>query len=105
VEHISQRTVIMYLGRVVEVAPTKELFRQPNHPYSQALLANMPRLEGKKRRFKPIAGEIPSPLDPPSGCHFHPRCPFAMPRCRAERPLLQEIAPSRWSACHLNDAT
>jgi peptide/nickel transport system ATP-binding protein len=104
VEHISRRTVIMYLGRVVEVAPTRELFRQPNHPYSQALLANVPRLEGRKRRFKPIAGEIPSPLDPPSGCHFYPRCPFVMPRCRAERPLLKEIAPGRWSACHLNEA-
>jgi peptide/nickel transport system ATP-binding protein len=103
VEHISQRTVIMYLGRMVEVAPTAELFGQPNHPYTQALLANVPRLEAKKRRFKPITGEIPSPLDPPSGCHFHPRCPFAMPRCRAERPALKQIAPSRWSACHLND--
>jgi peptide/nickel transport system ATP-binding protein len=103
VEHISQRTVIMYLGRVVEVAPTAELFHRPNHPYTQALLANVPRLEAKKRRFKPITGEIPSPLDPPSGCHFHPRCPFAMPRCSAERPALQEIAPDRWSACHLND--
>ena len=105
VEHICQRTVIMYLGRIVEIAPTEELFRQPNHPYSQALLANVPRLEGKKRRFKPIQGEIPSPLDPPSGCHFHPRCPFAMPRCRAERPVLARIAPGRWSACHLNEAT
>jgi peptide/nickel transport system ATP-binding protein len=103
VEQISQRTVIMYLGRVVEVASTVELFRRPNHPYTQALLANVPRLEAKKRRFKPVAGEIPSPLDPPSGCHFHPRCPFAMPRCSAERPALKEIAPSRWSACHLND--
>ena len=103
VEHITQRTVIMYLGRVVEVASTVELFGRPNHPYTQALLANVPRLEAKKRRFKPITGEIPSPLDPPSGCHFHPRCPFAMPRCRAERPALKQIAPDRWSACHLND--
>jgi peptide/nickel transport system ATP-binding protein len=103
VEHISGRTVIMYLGRIVEVAPTPELFRKPNHPYTRALLANVPRLEAKKRYFKPIAGEIPSPLDPPSGCHFHPRCPFAMPRCRTERPPLKEIAPRHWSACHLND--
>jgi peptide/nickel transport system ATP-binding protein len=105
VEHISQRTAIMYLGRLVEVAPTSELFREPNHPYTQALLANVPRLEARKRRFKPIDGEIPSPLHPPSGCHFHPRCPFAMPRCRVERPALKEIAPNRWSACHLNEAT
>jgi peptide/nickel transport system ATP-binding protein len=105
VEHICHRVAIMYLGRTVEIAPTEELFRQPNHPYSQALLANMPRLEGKKRHFKPIAGEIPSPLDPPSGCPFHPRCPLAMARCRTERPLLRPIAPGRWSACHLNEKT
>ena len=103
VEHISDRTVIMYLGRIVEIAPTAELFRAPNHPYTQALLANVPRLEGRKRRFEAIKGEIPSPLDPPSGCHFHPRCPFAFARCRAERPALKEIAPGRWSACHFND--
>jgi peptide/nickel transport system ATP-binding protein len=105
VEHISDRTVIMYLGRVVESAPTAELFRAPNHPYTQALLANVPRLEGRKRRFEAIKGEIPSPLAPPSGCHFHPRCPFAFARCRAERPALNEIAPGRWSACHLDEGT
>jgi peptide/nickel transport system ATP-binding protein len=104
VEHISDRTAIMYLGRIVEIAPTEELFRVPNHPYAKALLANVPRLEGKKHRFEPIKGEIPSPLDVPAGCHFHPRCPFAMPRCRNERPALAQIAPGRWSACHLNDA-
>jgi peptide/nickel transport system ATP-binding protein len=103
VEHISDRIVIMYLGRVVEVAPTEELFRAPNHPYTQALLANVPRLEARKQRFAPVKGEIPSPFHPPSGCHFHPRCPFAMARCRDERPTLAEIAPGRWSACHLND--
>jgi peptide/nickel transport system ATP-binding protein len=103
VEQVSERTAIMYLGRIVEIAPTRELFRTPNHPYTQALLANVPRLEPKKRQFKPVAGEIPSPLDPPSGCHFHPRCPFAMPRCRTERPALKQIAPRRFSACHLND--
>jgi peptide/nickel transport system ATP-binding protein len=105
VEHVADRLVIMYLGRIVEVAPTAELFREPNHPYARALLANMPRLDGKKHRFEAIKGEIPSPLDPPSGCHFHPRCPFAFARCRAERPALAEIAPGRWSACHLNDGS
>jgi peptide/nickel transport system ATP-binding protein len=104
VEHISDRTVIMYLGRLVEIAPTAELFRAPNHPYTQALLANVPRLEARKHRFEAVKGEIPSPLDPPPGCHFHPRCPFAFDRCRNERPALKEIAPDRWSACHLNDA-
>jgi len=103
VEHLSDRVVIMYLGRVVEEAPTDELFARPNHPYTQALLAEIPRLETTKRSFQPIKGEIPSPLAPPPGCHFHPRCPHAMERCRVERPALREIAPGRYSACHLND--
>ncbi len=103
VEHISDRIVIMYLGRIVEMAPTTELFAGPNHPYAQALLAEVPRLGREKRVFKPIEGEIPSPLDPPPGCHFHPRCPFAMPRCQMEAPALKEIAPGRYSACHLNE--
>jgi oligopeptide/dipeptide ABC transporter ATP-binding protein len=104
VEHLSQRIVIMYLGRVVEIAPTEELFRAANHPYTQALLANVPRLDARKQRFQPIKGEVPSPINPPSGCHFHPRCPHVMPRCRAERPVLRPIAAGRLSACHLNDA-
>jgi peptide/nickel transport system ATP-binding protein len=102
VEHIADRVVILYLGRVVEIAPNAELFRAPNHPYTQALLANAPRLDTRKRRFAPIAGELPSPFAPPTGCHFHPRCPAAMERCRRERPPLVEIAPGRLSACHLN---
>jgi peptide/nickel transport system ATP-binding protein len=104
VEHISDRVVIMYLGRLVEMAPTAQLFARPNHPYAQALLAEVPRLDARKRTFAPIKGEIPSPMDPPPGCHFHPRCPHAMPRCRAEAPRLRTIAPGRLSACHLNDA-
>jgi peptide/nickel transport system ATP-binding protein len=103
VEHLSDRVVIMYLGRVIEIAPTAELYAAPNHPYTQALLANVPRLEARKQRFHPVKGEIPSPLHPPNGCHFHPRCPFVMPRCRSERPALREIAPGRLSACHLNE--
>jgi peptide/nickel transport system ATP-binding protein len=105
VEHLSDRVVIMYLGRVVEMAATDELFRKPNHPYTQALLANVPRLGARKQHFTPITGEIPSPFEPPSGCHFHPRCPHAMPRCRVERPVLAEIAPGHFSACHLNDVS
>jgi peptide/nickel transport system ATP-binding protein len=93
----------MYLGRIVESGPTLELFGAPNHPYTQALLAEIGRLEPKKRSFVPIRGEIPSPLEPPSGCHFHPRCPYAMPICREVSPRLEPIAPGRWSACHLND--
>ena len=103
VEHISDRIVIMYLGRVVETAETEALFVTPNHPYTQALLREVPRLENRRSRFIPIKGEIPSPLDPPSGCHFNPRCPHAMNRCREEVPLLEEIAPQRFSACHLNE--
>lgn len=103
VHHLAERVVIMYLGRIVEVAPTAELFREPNHPYAAALLQEVPRLDRRRRRFQPIKGELPSPLDPPKGCHFHPRCPHAMNRCRSEVPPLRRIAPDRWSACHLND--
>jgi len=93
----------MYLGRVVESAPAAKLFNQPNHPYTQALLAEVGKVEPKKRTFVPIAGEIPSPLDPPSGCHFHPRCPHAMPVCRKTAPPLVAISSQHLSACHLND--
>ncbi len=103
VRHLSDRVVVMYLGRVVEIAATEALFAAPNHPYTQALLTEVPRIDRKRRAFVPIKGEIPSPLAPPAGCHFHPRCPHAMPRCSAEVPALREIAPARWSACHLND--
>lgn len=103
IEHLSDRVAIMYLGRIVELGPTEELFAEPNHPYTQALLREVPRLDARRRRFEPVKGEIPSPLDPPPGCHFHPRCPFAMDRCRDEAPLLKEVAPGRVSACHLND--
>ncbi|MEP7180688.1 MAG: ABC transporter ATP-binding protein [Betaproteobacteria bacterium] len=104
VEHISDRVVIMYLGRVVETGPAADLFAGPNHPYTQALLAEVGKVEPRKRTFVPIAGEIPSPLDPPSGCHFHPRCPYAMPQCRESAPALKEVAPGWSSACFLNDA-
>jgi peptide/nickel transport system ATP-binding protein len=93
VEHISDRVVIMYLGRVVESGTTAALFAKPNHPYTQALLAEVGKVEPKKRTFVPVKGEIPSPLDPPPGCHFHPRCPFAMAKCRETVPELREIAP------------
>jgi peptide/nickel transport system ATP-binding protein len=95
--------LIMYLGRIVESAPSEDVFARPNHPYSQALLAEVPRIGARKRRFTAIKGEIPSPLAPPPGCHFHPRCPHAMPRCSQEAPRLREIAPGHRSACHLND--
>ncbi len=105
VEHISDRVAIMYLGRIVEIGETVDFYRAPNHPYARALLEEVPRIGAGPRAYAPIKGEIPSPLDPPAGCHFHPRCPHAHARCRAEAPRLREIAPDRWSACHLNDAT
>ena len=83
VEHLSDRVVIMYLGRVVETATVQEVFQRPNHPYTQALLAEIPDLKSRRKVFTAIKGEIPSPLNPPDGCHFHPRCRM---RCRAARP-------------------
>lgn len=105
VEHLSDRVIIMYLGRLVEVASAEDLFREPNHPYTKALLEEVPRIESRGRTFAPVKGEIPSPIDPPSGCYFHPRCPHATERCKVESPVLKEIAPGRLSACHLNDTT
>ncbi len=103
VGHISDRVVIMYLGRVVEVAPTSTIFTRPNHPYTQALLSELPTLDAQRRDYQPIKGELPSPLRPPTGCAFHPRCPHAMPRCSAEMPLLRQLDTGHLSACHLND--
>ncbi len=105
VEHISDRVAIMYLGRVVEEAPVAEVFARPNHPYTRSLLAEVPRIRPGRRRFDAMKGELPSPLNPPTGCHFHPRCPFTTARCRDEIPARREIAPGHISACHLNDNT
>jgi peptide/nickel transport system ATP-binding protein len=104
VRHLADRVVVMYLGRVVETAPAAALFESALHPYTQALLEEVPRLARRQRRYVPIRGEIPSPLAPPAGCHFHPRCPHAMPRCAEEAPVLREVAPGRHAACHLLDA-
>ncbi|WP_094809364.1 ABC transporter ATP-binding protein [Bordetella genomosp. 12] len=105
VAYISDRVAIMYLGRIVELASTEAIFGQANHPYTQALLRELPTLDTERREYRPIEGELPSPLAPPAGCAFHPRCPRAMPRCREQRPVLREISPRHWSACHLNDAS
>ena len=93
----------MYLGRVVETAPVQQLFAQPSHPYTQALLAEVPRMQARNKQFAAIEGEMPSPINPPSGCHFHPRCPHAMARCRSEVPVLREVAAGQFSACHWHD--
>jgi oligopeptide/dipeptide ABC transporter ATP-binding protein len=100
--HVSDRVAVMYLGNVVEMGPSRDLLRNPLHPYTQALLSAVPRMEvspGAKRvRLK---GDLPSPLDPPPGCKFHTRCPFAVERCRSEVPRLRPVAPKRMAACHL----
>ena len=105
VEFIADRVVVMYLGRVVESARSAELFVHANHPYTQALLAEIGKIEPRKRTFVPIKGEIPSPLDPPSGCHFHPRCPHAMDICRLQAPGLSDVGSDHQSACWLNTGT
>ena len=102
VEHLCDRVVVMYLGRVVESATVDELFSRANHPYTQALLAQIPRFELRRSQYQAIRGEMPSPLNPPSGCHFHPRCPHASQRCREQAPTLREVSPGHHSACHLN---
>nr|WP_321255564.1 ABC transporter ATP-binding protein [uncultured Pseudodesulfovibrio sp.] len=102
VEHISDRIAVMYLGRIVETAPVDELFESPFHPYTQALLNEVPRLDKRGVDFSPLIGEIPSPLDPPTGCHFHPRCAHAMDICKREAPKRREIAPGRYARCHLD---
>ncbi|MXQ06397.1 ATP-binding cassette domain-containing protein [Alphaproteobacteria bacterium GH1-50] len=100
VEHIADRVAIMYLGRIVEAAPTEDIFANPRHPYTQALLAEAPRLDQRKRDFAPIEGEIPSPLDPPPGCHFNPRCPRATDLCRETRPMLEPSGDAGIVSCH-----
>lgn len=103
VEHISDRVLIMYLGEIVESASVEDVFLRPNHPYTQALLAEVPKMNQRHKVFTSLKGELPSPLNPPSGCAFHPRCPHAMERCRVEAPIFKEIAINHMSACHLND--
>ncbi|MGD9123962.1 MAG: ATP-binding cassette domain-containing protein [Desulfarculaceae bacterium] len=105
VKHISTRVAVMYLGFIVESATTEEIFNQPNHPYTQLLFSAIPTLD--KLYFDEAAGlaegEVPTPIDLPSGCTFHPRCPHCMDRCLEQRPPFKEISPGRWSACFLNE--
>lgn len=103
VEHISDRIAVMYLGRIVEVGTVEQLFSKPFHPYTQALLNEVPRLEKRDVDFAPLKGEIPSPLDPPEGCHFHPRCAHAMDICREKAPQNKEIGENHRTCCHLAD--
>jgi oligopeptide/dipeptide ABC transporter ATP-binding protein len=102
VEYMSDFVAVMYLGQVVETCPSDELYRQARHPYSQALLASLPQVGAEAKAPPLLDGELPSPLAPPSGCRFRTRCPHAMERCAVEPPLLEEVDPGHWVACHLH---
>ena len=106
VAHISHRVAVMYLGRIVEIADKDELFRNPRHPYTQALLASVPIANPHAKRLTPLVdGDVPSPVNPPSGCAFHTRCRFAMERCKVERPALVQTGDGHEVACLLNEGT
>ncbi|NIQ01134.1 MAG: ATP-binding cassette domain-containing protein [Nitrospinaceae bacterium] len=104
VKHLSQRTAVMYLGKIVETAPTEVLNREAAHPYTQALLAAKPSLDPKKKNHTGIlGGDVPSPMNPPSGCHFHPRCPKVMDHCKTRAPRPVQLSPNHTVDCHLYD--
>jgi peptide/nickel transport system ATP-binding protein len=106
VAHISHRVAVMYLGRIVEIAEKRELFANPRHPYTQALLASVPVADPKRKTLKPLVdGDVPSPINPPSGCAFHTRCRYVMDRCKVERPVLADTGPQHQVACWLNEGT
>lgn len=104
VRHLTNRVVVMYVGKIVEIAATEDLFTDMKHPYTEALLASAPAPDPRvKRKSKPLTGEVPDPANPPKGCYFHPRCPYAQDRCRVEQPVLREVKPNHWASCHFSD--
>ena len=101
VKHISDRIAVMYVGKLVEMAPTDELFDSPKHPYTAALLSSVPEPDPRVRRDRVVLqGEVANPANPPSGCYFNPRCEYATDICRSETPQLREIAPGHYASCH-----
>jgi oligopeptide/dipeptide ABC transporter ATP-binding protein len=103
IEHVCDRVAVMYLGRIVEIASAEDLYSQPGHPYTEALMNAVPVPDPNRHRQKQVlSGEIPSPIDPPTGCHFHPRCPYAKDICRKEYPVLSEQVPGHKAACHFS---
>ena len=106
IEHICDRVAVMYVGKIIELAPTDDLFAHPQHPYTEVLLSAVPvpdpRLRNRRKRIKP-QGEVADPINPPSGCYFHPRCRYAQDRCKVEEPPLREITPGHFAACHFSE--
>jgi peptide/nickel transport system ATP-binding protein len=103
VEHMTHRVAVMYLGKIVEMAPRNQIFAAPRHPYTKALLSAVPVPDPAARRTPMILkGDVPSPINPPRGCRFHTRCPFVFDRCRSEEPELRQSAEGQWAACHLD---
>ena len=107
IEYFSNRVIVMYLGRIVEMTDRQSLFEMPLHPYTEALLSAVPipKASARSRKRVILTGDVPSPINPPPGCHFHARCPYAMPRCKVDVPALREVMPGHFASCHLHDGS
>jgi peptide/nickel transport system ATP-binding protein len=104
VRHLCDRVAVMYVGKIVEIADTEELFNDIQHPYTEALLSSAPTPDPRaKRKHVPLVGEVADPANPPKGCYFHPRCQYAKDLCKTDEPVLREITPNHWTACHFSE--